>query len=221
MTTIAFPVPEETLVALKLTAETAPAEIRIAAAMKLYELGRLSSGAAAALAGIPRVLFLSKLADYGIGNSRSQAPKGRTKIARGEAPGDDAPLSMHALKGRLICDAAPFQGFQTCQMPHSRGFAPGCLGTPLRGSRLRCDTLGGKCEKRRPPGSTSAPLTMSSDSVDAIPPTGRVHRGAKSVERRATSDLNLHRSSLFSLRSSVNRAIRQDHMESVGGHAQR
>jgi len=29
-------------------------------------MGRLSSGAAAPLAGIPRTLFLSKLADYGI-----------------------------------------------------------------------------------------------------------------------------------------------------------
>jgi predicted HTH domain antitoxin len=36
------------------------------AAVKLYELGRLSSGAAASLAGIPRVVFLSKLADYGV-----------------------------------------------------------------------------------------------------------------------------------------------------------
>lgn len=38
----------------------------LAAAVKLYELGRLSSGAAANLAGIPRVVFLSKLADYGV-----------------------------------------------------------------------------------------------------------------------------------------------------------
>ncbi len=40
------------------------------AAVKLYELGRLSSGAAARLAGIPRVLFLSKLADYGVDTFR-------------------------------------------------------------------------------------------------------------------------------------------------------
>ncbi len=30
----------------------------------VHELGRLSSGAAAALAGIPRIVFLMKLADY-------------------------------------------------------------------------------------------------------------------------------------------------------------
>ena len=41
-------------------------ELRLAAAMKLYELGRLSAGAAATLAGIPKPLFLTKLADYGV-----------------------------------------------------------------------------------------------------------------------------------------------------------
>ena len=41
-------------------------ELRLAAAVKLCELGRLSSGAAARLAGVPRVIFLAKLADYGV-----------------------------------------------------------------------------------------------------------------------------------------------------------
>ena len=36
----------------------------------LIQLGRLSSGAAARLAGVPRVLFLSKLADYGVDTFR-------------------------------------------------------------------------------------------------------------------------------------------------------
>ncbi|MYA21861.1 MAG: UPF0175 family protein [Gemmatimonadetes bacterium] len=39
---------------------------RTAVAVKLYELGRLSSGAAAKLVGIPKPLFLTKLADYGV-----------------------------------------------------------------------------------------------------------------------------------------------------------
>ena len=42
----------------------------MAAAMKLYELERLSSGAAARLAGVPRVVFLSKLAEYEIDTFR-------------------------------------------------------------------------------------------------------------------------------------------------------
>lgn len=66
METLAIEVPTETLLALELSPEEMAAELRLAAAMKLYELGRLSSGAAAELAGIPRTLFLTKLADYGI-----------------------------------------------------------------------------------------------------------------------------------------------------------
>jgi len=65
MSSVAFEVPEETLVALKLDAASAANELRLVAAVKLFELGRLSSGAAAALAGMPRVTFLAKLGELG------------------------------------------------------------------------------------------------------------------------------------------------------------
>jgi predicted HTH domain antitoxin len=65
--------PGEALVALKRTPSEVGEEIRLAAAMKLYELGHLSSGAAAALAGVPRVVFLAKLSDYGIATFRLSA----------------------------------------------------------------------------------------------------------------------------------------------------
>jgi predicted HTH domain antitoxin len=42
----------------------------MAGAVKLFELGQLSSGAAARLAGIPRAVFLSKLADYDVDTFR-------------------------------------------------------------------------------------------------------------------------------------------------------
>lgn len=70
MSRLILDVPDESLLSLKLSDEAAAAEIRLAASVKLYELGRLSSGAAARLAGVPRVLFLSKLADYGVDTFR-------------------------------------------------------------------------------------------------------------------------------------------------------
>jgi predicted HTH domain antitoxin len=63
---IIIDVPDRSLVALKLKPANAGIEIRMMAAMKLFELGRLSSGAASELAGIPKPLFLSKLSDFGI-----------------------------------------------------------------------------------------------------------------------------------------------------------
>jgi predicted HTH domain antitoxin len=59
-------IPDETLLALKLSADAAEHEVLLVAAVKLYELGRLSSGAAAQLAGLPKPVFMTKLADYGV-----------------------------------------------------------------------------------------------------------------------------------------------------------
>jgi predicted HTH domain antitoxin len=61
---IEIELPEEPLFSLKETPEHFAKEMKMLAAVKLYELGRLSSGRAAQLAGIPRVAFLMRLADY-------------------------------------------------------------------------------------------------------------------------------------------------------------
>ena len=66
MSLITIDIPNETVLALKVPAGEVAGEVRMAAAVKLYELGKLSSGAAASLAGVPRVVFLTKLADYGV-----------------------------------------------------------------------------------------------------------------------------------------------------------
>ncbi|OQY47817.1 MAG: hypothetical protein B6242_04150 [Anaerolineaceae bacterium 4572_78] len=64
MQTIQIELPDELLISLKETPITFAHEIRRLAAVKLFELGRLSSGRAAQLAGMSRVAFLMILIDY-------------------------------------------------------------------------------------------------------------------------------------------------------------
>jgi predicted HTH domain antitoxin len=70
MSEITLSIADQSLIALHLSPEQAGEELRLAAAVKLYELGRLSSGAAAQLAGIPRPVFLMKLGEYGVDTFR-------------------------------------------------------------------------------------------------------------------------------------------------------
>ncbi len=61
---IVIHVPEKVLLAEKADEETFARELPVLAAVKLYELGRLSSGRAAELAGMSRVEFLLALGRY-------------------------------------------------------------------------------------------------------------------------------------------------------------
>ena len=71
MNQVTFSLSDDTLLALRATPETGRRRgSLLASAVKLYELGRLSSGTAAQLAGVPRTLFLTKLADYGVATFR-------------------------------------------------------------------------------------------------------------------------------------------------------
>jgi predicted HTH domain antitoxin len=65
MKTIQIEYPESIPAALNLSPESFEEEARLALAIKLFELGRLSSGQAASLAGIPRVTFILNCHRYG------------------------------------------------------------------------------------------------------------------------------------------------------------
>jgi predicted HTH domain antitoxin len=81
MITVALP--EQARLALKAPPEEAGQQLLLAAAVKLYELGRLSSGAAAELAGIPKPLFLSKMADYRVDTFNLTEEELRKELALG------------------------------------------------------------------------------------------------------------------------------------------
>jgi predicted HTH domain antitoxin len=70
MCTVSLSIPDESVDALQMSPDQLAVELRLAAAIKLFEVGRLSSGSAAALAGLPRPVFLAKLADYGVDTFR-------------------------------------------------------------------------------------------------------------------------------------------------------
>jgi len=66
MAVITIPCPDSVLISLKETPEQFAKEATKLLAVKLYEMGKLSSGRAAELAGMSRVSFLQSLEKYGV-----------------------------------------------------------------------------------------------------------------------------------------------------------
>ncbi len=66
-------VPEEVRLMLNRTKEELSRDIRLNSALMFFWLGKLSSGAAAELAGVPRVMFLDLCHEYGIPVSQISA----------------------------------------------------------------------------------------------------------------------------------------------------
>jgi predicted HTH domain antitoxin len=70
MKNVVVEIPGEVILGLKVPSDQAGDAVRMAAAVKLFEIGQLSSGAAARLAGVSRLVFLSRLSDYGVDTFR-------------------------------------------------------------------------------------------------------------------------------------------------------
>jgi predicted HTH domain antitoxin len=66
MCQITLEIPEDSLKALRLSPEAAGPEFLLMGAVKLFELGKLSSGAAASLAGLSKPEFLERLTHLGV-----------------------------------------------------------------------------------------------------------------------------------------------------------
>ncbi|NOX63743.1 MAG: UPF0175 family protein [Chloroflexi bacterium] len=64
--TIDIEYPDEVLWALDKNPEEFEAEAKMLLAVKLYESGKLTTGLAARIAGVPRVTFLFMLGQYGV-----------------------------------------------------------------------------------------------------------------------------------------------------------
>ncbi len=63
---VVLELPEEVFSALRRTPEAFVAEMRLAAAVKWYEIGSLSQSKAAELAGVSRQKFLTSLARFNV-----------------------------------------------------------------------------------------------------------------------------------------------------------
>ena len=72
--TLTIPYPEDLLLSLKESPEEFETEARLLLAVKLYELGRVSTGRAAEVAGMSRVQFIFALDRFGL-SPLGQAPE--------------------------------------------------------------------------------------------------------------------------------------------------
>lgn len=79
MATLTIEYPDEILISLKETKDDFSHELKTAA-VKLYELGKLSSGKAARLAGMDRISFLKTLGKYQVSISTLEEFKEDMKV---------------------------------------------------------------------------------------------------------------------------------------------
>ena len=81
---LTVPIPSEIREMLNRTSEEMARDLRLYAALMLFRLGKLSSGAAAEMAGLPRAMFLDLCAEYDIPVSQITGEDLRRELERAE-----------------------------------------------------------------------------------------------------------------------------------------
>lgn len=83
--TLTVYIPDEIRRMLNRTPEELGRDLRLYAALMFFSLGKLSSGAAAEMAGVPRVLFLDLCSEYGIPVSQITPEELRQEVTTRDA----------------------------------------------------------------------------------------------------------------------------------------
>ncbi len=73
MSAVTLQLPDDLDLALNVPADELAHAVIVAAAVKLFERGKISAGKAAELAGMPKPLFLVTLAEWGVSASTLRA----------------------------------------------------------------------------------------------------------------------------------------------------
>jgi len=73
MSAVTLQLPDDLDLALNVPADELAHAVLVAAAVKLFERGKISAGKAAELAGMPKPLFLVTLAEWGVSASTLSA----------------------------------------------------------------------------------------------------------------------------------------------------
>jgi predicted HTH domain antitoxin len=84
MTTVPVELPESVFSALRFAPDEFVHEMRIAAAVKWYELGKISQGKAAEIAGLSRAAFIDALSRFQVSPFQYSAEELDDEVARVE-----------------------------------------------------------------------------------------------------------------------------------------